>query len=93
MQLQTQKRYYTPEEYLELEEKADYKHEYRDGEIVPMTGGTTNHNEIALNVAANLKFDLRGQNYTIEAWQKKTVNPKWDVALDCWELDLALILI
>ncbi|MEQ8462012.1 Uma2 family endonuclease [Coleofasciculus sp. E1-EBD-02] len=65
MQLQTQKRYYTPEEYLELEKKAEYKHEYRDGEIVPMTGGTTNHNEIALNFAANLKFGLRGQNYRV----------------------------
>jgi Uma2 family endonuclease len=65
MQLQTQKRYYTPEEYLELEKKAEYKHEYRDGEIVPMTGGTTNHNKIALNFAANLKFGLRGQDYDI----------------------------
>lgn len=64
MQLQTPKRY-TPEEYLELEEKSEYKSEYRDGEIVPMTGGTTNHNKIALNFAANLKFALRGQNYDI----------------------------
>ncbi|MGV0107360.1 Asl1446 protein [Nostoc sp. DSM 114160] len=45
MVLQTQKRY-TPEEYLELEEKAEYKNEYRDGKIIPMTGGTTNHNKI-----------------------------------------------
>jgi Uma2 family endonuclease len=65
MQLQAQKRSYTPEEYLELEEAADYKSEYRDGEIVPMTGGTTNHNKIALNFAANLKFALRGQDYDI----------------------------
>ncbi len=65
MQLQTQKRYYTPEEYLELEDKAKYKNEYRDGEIVPMTGGTTNHNKIALNFAANLKFGLRGKSYDI----------------------------
>ncbi len=65
MQVQSQKRYYTPEEYLELEEAADYKNEYRDGEIVPMTGGTTNHNKIALNFAANLKFALRGQGYDI----------------------------
>ncbi|MFP5269721.1 Uma2 family endonuclease [Coleofasciculus sp.] len=65
MQLQTQKRSYTPEEYLELEEKAEYKHEYRDGDIVPMTGGTTNHNEIAGNFYANLKFGLRGQNYRV----------------------------
>lgn len=65
MQIQTPKRHYTPEEYLELEEKAEYKSEYRDGEIVPMTGGTTNHNEITLNFAAYLKFALRKQNYRV----------------------------
>ncbi|MBD2015157.1 Uma2 family endonuclease [Microcoleus sp. FACHB-53] len=65
MQLQTQKRYYTPEEYLELEEAADYKSEYRDGDIVPMTGGTTNHNKIAGNFYAYLKFGLKGQKYDI----------------------------
>jgi len=65
MQLETQKRYYTPEEYLELEEKAEYKSEYRDGEIVPMTGGTTNHNKIALNLAASLKIALRRKNYDV----------------------------
>jgi Uma2 family endonuclease len=56
---------YTPEEYLELEAKAEYKSEYRDGEIVPMTGGTTNHNELAGNLYAHLKFGLRQQNYKI----------------------------
>lgn len=65
MLVQTPKRSYTPEEYLELEEKAEYKSEYIDGEIVPMTDGTTNHNKIALNFAAYLKFGLRGQNYDI----------------------------
>jgi len=65
MQIQTQKYYYTPEEYLELEAQAEYKNEYRDGEIVPMTGGTTNHNKIALNFAASLKFGLRKKNYEV----------------------------
>ena len=65
MQVNTQKKYYTPEEYLALEETAAYKSEYRDGEIVPMTGGTTNHNEIALNIAANLKFSLKSKNYKV----------------------------
>lgn len=65
MQVSTPTRHYTPEEYLELEEKADYKSEYRDGEIVPMTGGTTNHNEIALNLAANLKLKLRKRSYRV----------------------------
>jgi Uma2 family endonuclease len=65
LQVQTPKRFYTPEEYLELEEKADYKSEYRDGEIVPMTGGTTNHNKIAGNFYANLNFALDEQDYDI----------------------------
>ena len=65
MQLETQKFYYTPEEYLEIEEKAEYKSKYRDGEIVPMTGGTTNHNKIALNLAASLKITLRRKNYDV----------------------------
>ena len=62
---QIEKRYYTLEEYLALEEEAEYKNEYRDGEIVPMTGGTTNHNKIAGNFYSYLKFTLRGQNYDI----------------------------
>lgn len=65
MQTQTEKRYYTREEYLALEEAAEYKSEYRDGEIVPMTGGTTNHNHIIVNLVAHLKFALRGQNYNL----------------------------
>ena len=56
---------YTPAEYLELEEQAEFRSEYRDGEIVPMAGGTTNHNEISLNVATNLRFSLKGQNYRV----------------------------
>ncbi|WP_414529834.1 Uma2 family endonuclease [Nodularia chucula] len=65
MQLETQKRYYTPEEYLEIEEEAEFRSEYRDGEIIPMTGGTTNHNKIAGNFYAYLKFALRGKNYDV----------------------------
>ncbi len=53
MQTQTQKKYYTPEKYLEIEETSESKNEYRDGEIVPIAGGTTNHNEIALNFCTN----------------------------------------
>ncbi|MBU7582257.1 MAG: Uma2 family endonuclease [Nostoc sp. TH1S01] len=65
MQLETKKHYYTPEEYLELEEKAEFRNEYRDGEIVLMTGGTTNHNKISGNLYAYLKFALKSQDYEI----------------------------
>ena len=77
MQLETQKRHYTPEEYLELEEKAEYKSEYRDGEIVPITGGTTNHNQIAGNFYANLKFSLKKQNYRIYIGDVRLWIPKY----------------
>lgn len=63
--MQLQAHTYSPEEYLQLEEQAEYKSEYRDGEIIPMTGGTTNHNEISGNVYANLKFSLKKQNYRV----------------------------
>ena len=65
MVLQTEQRYYTPEEYLELEEKAEYKSEYRNGEIIPMTGGTTNHNKIAGNIYKQLPLTIQGQDYDI----------------------------
>lgn len=79
MQLQTQARKYTPEEYLELEEQAESKHEYHDGEIVPMTGGTTNHNEICLNLAANLKFGLKQQNYRVYIGDVRLWIPRYRV--------------
>lgn len=56
---------YSREEYLEMEEKSLEKHEYRNGEIVLMTGGTTNHNEIASNLCTYLKLALKGQNYRV----------------------------
>ena len=57
--MQTQQRYYTPDEYLAQEEVAGFRSEYRDGEIVSMTGASINHNQIAGNVYAFLKFMLR----------------------------------
>ncbi|MBF0377425.1 MAG: Uma2 family endonuclease [Desulfamplus sp.] len=49
-QLAAQQNYYTKEEYLLLEESAEYKSEYYDGEIFAMAGGTRNHSAICLNV-------------------------------------------
>ena len=65
MLAETEKRYYTPEEYLALEEAAEYKSEYQDGEILPMTGGTANHNKIALNFCRIFPLSVSGQNYEI----------------------------
>lgn len=61
----TQQRYYTPEEYLELEEVAEYKSEYIDGQIISIAGGTVNHNQIALNLSTELNFAFKKQNYRV----------------------------
>ncbi|MFB2877490.1 Uma2 family endonuclease [Floridanema aerugineum] len=60
-----EKRCYSPEEYLALEEAAESKSEYYDGEIVPMTGGTTNHNQIALNVSVALSIAFKRKDYRV----------------------------
>jgi len=51
----------TVEEYLDLEEASELKHEYYNGEIFEMVGGTTNHNKIAGNIYAHLLFAFRKQ--------------------------------
>ncbi len=39
----------TAEEYLEWEVQQEFRHEYVDGKILAMTGGSLPHNDIALN--------------------------------------------
>jgi len=48
------KKFITPEEYLALEEQADHKSEYYNGEISAMSGASNNHNLITGNVHAAL---------------------------------------
>lgn len=50
---------YTPAEYLTLEEQAEQRHELINGEMIPMAGGTTNHNEIITNLCVLLKPSVR----------------------------------
>jgi Uma2 family endonuclease len=50
----------SPTEYLAWEEEQPFRHEYLNGEVFAMTGGTLPHNSIALNLASALKNRLRG---------------------------------
>ncbi|MDY6939898.1 MAG: Uma2 family endonuclease [Cyanobacteriota bacterium] len=61
----TEARSYSPQEYLELETAADSKSEYIDGKILPMAGGSTNHNRIALNFSTELNFVFKKLDYQV----------------------------
>ena len=62
---QIEKRIYTAEEYLELELAAETRSEYRNGDIILITGGTPNHNDISGNLYILLKSALKGKDYRI----------------------------
>jgi Uma2 family endonuclease len=55
----------TPDQYLALEVESDTRHEYRHGDIVPMTGGTPEHNKIISALNALLWFALREKPYSL----------------------------
>ena len=54
--------YVTPEEYLALERKAEYKSEYLHGEIFAMIGASRKHNLIAGNVFGELHRQFKGRS-------------------------------
>lgn len=55
----------TVEEYIAFEERAEVRHEYINGNLIPMPGTTSDHNEICFNIAALLKKALRRLGYRI----------------------------
>ena len=65
MLVKTKPKFYTPDEYRQLEETAEFRSEYRDGEIVQMTGGTINHSRIIRNLSRVLGNLLEGQPFEL----------------------------
>lgn len=53
--------YVTPDEYLAAERLSDYRSEYLDGGVYPMTGGSINHNQITINLILELGAQLRAR--------------------------------
>ena len=56
-----QRRFYTLEEYLRLEQDSIERHEYREGEILAMAGGSANHSLILTNVIGEFRNLLKGK--------------------------------
>ena len=55
------KRFFTPEEYLELEARAEYKSQYFAGEIFAMSGAQPVHDTITTNIIIALGWRFRGK--------------------------------
>ncbi|HYY98826.1 MAG TPA: Uma2 family endonuclease [Pyrinomonadaceae bacterium] len=51
----------TPDEYLAAERLSDYRSEYLDGGVYPMTGATANHIKIVFNLGGELIALLRAK--------------------------------
>ncbi len=60
MSLKPRTDFLTADEYLEREECSPVRHEYVDGKVYAMTGGTIRHNLIAGNVYSLLRQHTRG---------------------------------
>ena len=58
-----EKKTYTPAEYLESEILSEERHEYINGEIRLMTGGTPNHNRICRNLLIIMELAFENQPY------------------------------
>ena len=54
-----EKKWVTPEAYLEDEKGSDVKYEYYDGEVFAMTGASLNHNRINGNLFSEIKNQLK----------------------------------
>ena len=69
------KRRYSPEEYLALEEKSEYKSEYWNGEIVATSGAEIEHQQVVTNLTTELTNRLKGKCRVfpseMKVWVKK----------------------
>ncbi|MGA1602410.1 MAG: Uma2 family endonuclease [Prochlorothrix sp.] len=56
---------YSPDQYRQLEERAEIRHEYHDGEITPVTGGTLDHAKIIRTLIAIIYMALQDTDFEV----------------------------
>jgi Uma2 family endonuclease len=73
---QVETKTYTAQEYLEAEVNSLDRHEFINGEIILMAGGSPNHNEITSILNAILRVSLKGKPYSIFASDQRLWVPQ-----------------
>ncbi|MGB8688135.1 MAG: Uma2 family endonuclease [Microcoleus sp.] len=76
---QVETKTYKAEEYLEAEVNSQERHEFINGEIVLMVGGTPNHNEITRILNTILRVSLKGKPYSIFVLDQRLWIPQFKV--------------
>lgn len=81
---------FTTEEYLALEDEADFRSEFENGEIVAMAGGSWNHARVTANIARfignKISSDCSSVQSEIKIWAQ-SINKFYypDVVIICGE--------
>ncbi|MFN8348482.1 MAG: Uma2 family endonuclease [Spirosomataceae bacterium] len=90
---QTEKKYYSVDEYFELDRNSEIRYEFYNGEVFAMAGTTKNHNLITDNIRDFLKtvFRPKGCDVFSESVKleviKNTYYPYPDVMVSCDDRD------
>ena len=66
----------SPDEFLVWERAEEFRHEYRDGLIVAMSGARRAHNLISVNMASELRTALKDRDCEIYASEMRVWVPK-----------------
>ncbi len=88
-------RRYSVTEYMLLEEESDVRHEFFEGEIFAMAGGSIRHNLLVLNCAFSLRTSLRDKKCLVVAENVQLAVERGryynypDIAVTCDPTDLA----
>ena len=83
----------TPAEYLKIERAAEIRHEYFNGEMFAMSGGSPPHSLIKVNVGGELRTKLKGRPCTaFDSDLRIQVSPTGlytypDISVVCGELE------
>lgn len=82
--------YLTAEEYLAIERSSELRHEYLDGEMVAMTGGSADHSLVIGNLVAELRGQLKGRPCRVYPTDLRVLAPSGlftypDVVVVCGE--------
>ncbi|GAB4486944.1 MAG: Uma2 family endonuclease [Saprospiraceae bacterium] len=74
-EVSTNSRPMTVEEYIEFEERSEIRHEFINGNLIPMPGTTLFHNDICINLVVLLCSLLSKENFKIQQENVKVQIP------------------